>query len=485
MASRDQPRNGLLEAMAATQAGLRTDAAISPLRDLYDAALGRLSDFWFGMFLLAVWGVMTLIGVVVDQGKDASFYQTNYAPPLARLVLRLHLDNIYHSPAYLGIIGLILACMTLATFRRVIPKRLPPLRPVKIAAIPLNATVTVRGNEAAVRARVERFFATRGWLVRNRELGGTEWTFADKHNWARRGVLVAHVGFVIIAFGTLLYWALGYSGQTTIVSGSAVTIPQNGTRLRLDRFAYRIEPIRTRSGIVYQPIDYVSTLDVTARDGSTRRDVLRVNHPLDIGGTNYYQASYGFAVPFTITRNGRPVASVPSAPLKEGDAFALGDTARSLQYARFIGTIGPSDTIGADPRPNNPGVVLALFDGDQNIGSVLVPLGRSLDLGAGYRALVGPYVLYSGIQYRHDPGIPFVLIGAFVLLAGLCMSFYFLPARIHVRVDGAASDWTVGIAATTVKGYDIYEEQFEALVREFEAASPELPPAQGLALASV
>ncbi|MDQ2909156.1 MAG: cytochrome c biogenesis protein ResB [Candidatus Eremiobacteraeota bacterium] len=470
--------------MAVTQRGVRTDAAaISPLREFYDAALGRLSDFWFGMFLLAVWGVMTVIGVIVDQGKDRAFYQTNYAAPLARLVLRLHLDNIYHSPAYLGIIGLILACMTLATFRRVIPKRLPPLRPVKIAAIPLNATVTVYGDETAVRERVERFFAGRGWLVRNRELGGTEWTFADKHNWARRGVLVAHVGFVIIAFGTLLYWALGYSGQTTIVSGNAVTIPQNGTRLRLDRFAYRIDPIRTRSGVVFQPIDYVSTLEVTPQGGSMQRRVLRVNHPLDIGGTNYYQASYGFAVPFTVTRNGRPLADVPTAPLKEGDAFALGDTARSLQYARFIGTIGPNDTIGADPRPHNPGVVLDLFDGDQNIGSVLVPLGGGIDLGAGYRVAVGPYVLYSGIQYRHDPGIPFVLAGAFVLLAGLCMSFYFLPARFYVRIDGAASQWDVGIAATTVKGYDIYEEQFADLISEFANTGPPGAPAAAHAMA--
>ena len=90
--------------------------------------LGQLSNFWFGMSLLGVWGFLTLIGVVVDQGKDESFYLTNYAPALARLVLRLHLDNIYHSPAYLGIVGFILACMTLATFWRVIPTRLPPLR---------------------------------------------------------------------------------------------------------------------------------------------------------------------------------------------------------------------------------------------------------------------------------------------------------------------------------------------------------------------
>ncbi len=452
----------------ATTAAPSAKKPLVALRALVDELLGQLSDFWFGMSLLGVWGVMTLIGVVVDQGKDPSFYESNYAPPLARLVLRLHLENIYHSPAYLAIIGLILACMTLATFWRVIPTRLPPLRPIKIDAIPLSASVRIDGDERTVRERVEAFFAQRGWLVRKRELGGTEWTFADKHNWARRGVLVAHVGFVIIAAGTTLYWAFGYSGQTTVMSGSAVTIPENGTTFKLDRFAYRIDPIQTRSGTVYQPIDYVSTVHVSTKGGAMHADVLRVNHPLDIGGTNYYQASYGFAVPFTVTKDGRPLPNAPQGPLKEGEAFALGDSSRSLQYAKFVGTIGPGNTIDPDPRPNAPGVLLSVFDGAQHIGSVLVPLERGIDLGNGYRVNAGRYVLYSGIQYRHDPGIPLVGLGAFVLLAGLCMSFYFLPARLYVRVDRLGSAANVGIAATTVKGYDIYEEQFAALVADLE-----------------
>ena len=81
----------------------------------------------FAVSLFAVWGVMTLIGVIVDQNKGADFYWQNYTPALARIVLRLHLDNIYHSPAYIAIIGLILISMTVATFRRVIPARLPAL----------------------------------------------------------------------------------------------------------------------------------------------------------------------------------------------------------------------------------------------------------------------------------------------------------------------------------------------------------------------
>jgi cytochrome c biogenesis protein len=430
--------------------------------------LGQLSNFWFGMLLLAVWGVMTLIGVVVDQGKDSSFYLINYTPALARLVLRLHLDNIYHSSGYIAMIGLIIACMTLATFKRVIPNRMPPLRAVKIDKIPLNASVVLPGDEATVQSKVEAFFAQRGWLVRKRELGGVEWTFADKFNWARRGVLVAHVGFVVIAVGTTMYWAWGYSGQTAIMAGSAATIPQNKSVFKLDRFAYRFDPIQTRSGLVFQPIDYVSYLHVTGKDGVTHPAVLRVNAPLDVDGTLYYQASYGFSVPFVVTKDGKPVAGTPSGPLKEGEGFQVGQTSRAVRYAKFVGTIDSKGGIGPDPRPNNPGVLLDFFDGDQNIGQVIVPLERGLDLGNGYRLEVGRYTLYSGIQYRHDPGIPLVGLGAFVLLAGLCISFYFLPARLYVRVEQAAEGVAVGVAATTVKGFEIYEEQFQSLVEALQ-----------------
>ena len=78
------------------------------------------------------------------------------------------------------------------------------------------------------------------------------------------------------------------------------------------------------------------------------------------------------------------------------------------------------------------GVVLAAFDGERPIGSVLVPLGRPLDLGAGYVLTPARYILYSGFQYGYDPGSPVVGLGAFVLLTGLCISFYFLPARLFV-----------------------------------------------------
>ena len=452
---------------------LRRNAVVG-VRELVDEFLVLFANVLFAVSLFAVWGVLTLIGVIVDQNKGADFYWQNYTPVLARIVLRLHLDNIYHSPAYIGIIGLILVSMTVATFRRVIPARLPALRPVKIDKIPLHASIAVEGEESDVRERVQRFFSARGWQIRKREFGGEEWSFVDKHNWARRGVLVAHVGFVIIAAGTTIYWASGFSGQFTVLSGTTATIPQTGATVALKRFGYRIDPVVTKSGIVYQPIDYVSHAVVTGKDGVARPAVIRVNQPYDVDGVKIYQATYGFGITFLLTKDGQPAAGPPNGPVKEGEGFAIPGTTRSIQYRSFVGTIDRrTGTAGRDPRPNDPGVVLAAFDGDQPLGEVLVPLGTPLDLGAGYALTPQRYTLYSGFQYRYDPGILLVLIGAIVLVLGLCISFYFLPARLYVVVTGAAQSWNVGIAATTVKGYDIFEDRFREIVEALRRTTPQ------------
>jgi cytochrome c biogenesis protein len=446
------------------------------LQETLDDFLRLFASVYFAVSLFAVWGFLTLIGVIVEQGKPQDFYWANYAPPLARAILRLDLDNIYHSAAYVGIIALILTSLAVCTFKRVIPARLPPLRAIVIDRIPLNATIPVEGDESEIRTRIERFFTAGGWFVRKRELGGEEWTFADKHNWARRGVLVAHIGFVIIAAGTTWYWAQGFSGETAILAGTSATISQTGAQIALDRFNYRFDPIHTKAGLVYQPVDYVSHVRYVGKDGVMRNATIRVNHPLDIDGTLYYQAAYGYGVQFLLTKDGLPASFSPASLLKEGEAFPVGG-GRELEYDQFVGTVDPkTGRPSADPRPNNPAVVVRMIEGGTAVASGLIPIGSSIDLGGGYRLSVPAFRIYSGLQYRYDPGMGLVATGAFVLLTGLCIAFYFLPARLYVKLTGSGRNWVVGIAATTVKGYDVFEEQFREIVaalgRATEGESP-------------
>ena len=445
--------------------------SLTSVNSYYDDFVRTFSNVLFAVSLFVVWGVLTLIGVIVDQGKDVAVYFAAYPAPIARAIVRLGFDNIYHSPWYVGIVGLILLSLTVCTFKRVIPARLPTLRPVKIDKMPLHASIDIAGDEPTVRGRVESFFRKRGWQLRNREFDGTEWTFADKHNWARRGVLVAHIGFVIIAAGTTLYWARGFSGDTVVVTGQSVQIPQTKAIIHLDSFKYTITPVLTKGGMVYQPTDYVSHVTVTGKNGVPTPMVVRVNHPIDIDGTLYYQASYGFGMRFDVTHDGKPVPSLSQRVLLEGDHLDIPGSRLSVNYDRFVPTVDKvSGMPSADPRVNDPAAILSVSDGGVQTGTALVPLHTWVDLGSGWRIVPAKYELYSGIQYRFDPGIPLVGIGALVLVAGLLISFYFLPARLYTRIDAAGDGrCTVGIAATTVKGYDMFETQFRGLLSELTA----------------
>ena len=454
------------------------------MRALYDDFTRTFGNVLFAVCLFLVWGLLTLIGVVIGQGKDPSTYFDAYAPPLARLILRLNFDNIYHTPYYVGIIGLILLSLAVCTFKRVIPARLPPLRSVHIDKIPLHASIEVKGDTAGIRDRVEQFFRARGWHVRKRELGGTEWTFADKHNWARRGVLVAHAGFVIIAAGTTIYWAKGFSGDEAVVTGQTVSVPHTQTSVRLDGFSYKIKPILTKSGMIYQPIDYVSDVTATGKDGIPHKATIRVNHPLDVDGTLYYQSSYGFALRFRVTHDGVRVPALSERDYLTGDEIALPGTERTIAVAQFVPTVDRlSGQPSADPRVNHPAVFLQIFDNGQATGAGLVSMTDSIDVGGGWRITPQRYLLVSGLQYTHDPGVSLVGIGAFVLLAGLIISFHLLPARFFVRVDPSPAGATIGIAATTVKGYDIFETQFNDLVAELSRDLNPKGPAPNLNLA--
>ncbi len=400
---------------------------------LYDDFTRTFGNVLFAVLLFVVWGILTLIGVIVDQGKDPTTYFNTYPAALARAILRLGFDNIYHSPWYVGIVGLILISLAVCTFKRVIPARLPPLRPVKIDKIPLNGSIVVRGDETNVRARVESFFRSRGWNVRKREFGGTEWSFADKHNWARRGVLIAHLGFTIIAAGTTVYWARGFSGEAAVVTGETVRIAKTNAILTLNSFRYKITPILTKSGMVYQPTDYVSNVTVTGRDGVPKHMVVRVNHPIDVDGTLYYQASYGFAMTMRFTHEGVNVPSLSDHVFKEGDAFNIPGTRNTLLYDRFVPTVDKQSGMpAADPRVNDPAVILSVQQSGETAGSALVPLHTSIDLGNGWRVTPERYILYSGFQYRYDPGIPLGR-NRCARLARRTYYVVLLPARASLR----------------------------------------------------
>ena len=447
-------------------------AKAAPGKGFIDDLLDVLSNVLFPVVVFFVWAVMTTIGTIVDQNQDPQHYYDEYPAAVANLILRLHLDTVLHSIPYFSLIVLLLVSMTVCTFRRVIPKRFPKDRAVPIEAFGLHASVPSR-SAGATTERAERFLRSRRFALRTLDIDGARWVFGDKDKWARYGVLVAHLGFAIIALGVFLGWLAGFKGELQIFEGSTVAVPQQPQlAVHLDKFTAQFQPVQTPNGTFYQASKFESDVGVVDDGATTKTDII-VNHPFQTqSGVYFYQASYGFGGRIALTRNGKPISLSGTGRLMPNDEVFLPDTSREIQYVTMLGPSDPSQVPLGVPLPKTDEYAMWVVHDNVPTTSrpLLVPIGKTVDVGDGYSLTALAPIAWTGLTYRRDPGEGFVGLGAVVLVAGFIMALFFVPIKMYVRVRTDARGSTVDLAATTTKGNTIYEVEFKRLLADLERA---------------
>jgi len=440
---------------------------------LFDRTLDVLSNVMFPVVVFVVWAVATTIGTVIDQNQPPDAYYQEYPMAVANLVVRLHLSNVFHSIPYIALIGLLLVSMAVCTFRRVIPKRFPKDRAVPVENFGLHASVPSGADLSGAAALADEYFRKRGFALRTQDIDGAHWVFADRQKWARYGVLVAHLGFVVIVFGVFLYWRFGFSGQLQIFDRQTVAIPGAGAFMTLNKFIARFVPVQTPGGVFYQASKFESDLTLHSQTGDARATTV-VNHPyVSPQGTYFYQASYGYGGRLQVERNGKRLQlSGTDGRLMPQDAVFLPGTSRAIEYGTMLGPSDPSQVPSGVSVPNTDTYALWVFH--DNIPTtakpILLPVGKSLAVGDGYVIRALPPVAWTGLTYRYDPGQGWVGLGAAILVTGFVMSLFFVPVKLYARVRAEVGGVRIAVAATTTKGNPIYEDDFDSLVNGLRRA---------------
>ena len=432
-----------------------------------DDLLDVLSNVLFPVVVFLVWAVMTTIGTIVDQNQDPQHYYDTYPPYVANLILRLHLDTILHSVPYFSLIVLLLASMSVCTFRRVIPKRFPKDRAVPIENFGLHASVAMAGPRAEAAPAAEAYLRKRGFSLRTQDIDGAHWIFGDKNRYARYGVLVAHLGFAIIALGVFLGWLAGFKGELQIFDGQTVSVPERPQlAVHLEKFTAKFEPVETPNGVFYQAAQFQSAVSVDDAGKQRAVDIL-VNHPYKTdSGVYFYQASYGFGGSIDLKRNGRTVRLAGTGRLMPQDEIFLPGTSREIEYVTLLGPSDPSQVpVGVKlPKTDEYAMWLVHDNVPTTNRPLLVAVGSTIDLGDGYKLTARPPTAWTGLTYRRDPGEGFVGLGAAVLVTGFVMALFFVPVKIYARVRPVEEASVCDVAATTTKGNSIYEGEFAQLI---------------------
>lgn len=406
-------------------------------------------------------------------------------PRLAPLLDRFSLFDVFAAPWFAAIYLLLFISLAGCLGPRIRLhlrglRAAPPAAPRHLDRLPVSAGWAMVGDPEAVAEHAERVLRGRRWrVIRRTEPGGEVTLAAEKGHLRETGNLLFHLSLLVLLVGVAVGGLFGYKGSVLVKEGDGFSnsvgqydsfTPGRAFRQStLAPFRFTLDDFRA----TYLPNGQPRSFDAVVTyfpvpDAAGHRYDVRVNHPLDIGGTKTYLIGHGYA-PRVVVRDGTGAVAfdgtVPCLPqdknFKSLCTVKVPD-ARPEQLG-FSGFFTPTSVrnpaTGIEsgyPAPNAPGLTLLASRGDLGLDSGvpqsvyrldtkrLTPVGsRFLAPGDVFDLPSGGSIAFTGLeewatfQVARDPGKGTALLASIGVVVGLLLSLRVRRRRVWVRLVAA------------------------------------------------
>lgn len=378
-----------------------------------------LKSMTFGLILLGIIIVLSLIGSLIPQSQNAMTYVREY-PDLYRIILTCGFDHIFTSWYFIAVTVMLcvnLIFCSLVRFRSVFRHS---FEIDKAAAVGSVNKTSMAGRDAVVRILEQEH-------CQRHDVSETTAVFT-KNSFGRFGTFIIHLGILL----TVIFWALAmYMPKIldeTCYPGESIRL-EDGTEIYVDSFS-----IQTG-----EKLDYKSVINLKLADGreSGLKEV-SVNHPVKLGKYKVYQQTYGTTGKVTVT-NG--TGAEDSFYLQTND-FLSADGKNGILYDNlypdFTEENGQMHVISSTSGSyTNPVYVYTVVEDGQQTEVMLAFPGDVQEIGEFTIRFEDP-VEYPGLRIKQSPvWISWCLLISFLIMtAGLYMSFFTQPVLVSVHEDG-------------------------------------------------
>ena len=487
----------------------------------------QLTSMRVAIMLLLALALVSLPGSFLPQrGQDpvavAQYLEAN--PGIGPWLERAGLFDVYTSPwfsaVYLLLFVSLIGCIVprTAQYVRVLRQGPSPV-PRRLGRFPAHAEATSPDTPGAVVDRVVRGERRRGLpglrAAVRRDGDAVSIETGRSHE---AGNLLFHIALV----GVLLAFAAGqlvsYRGQALVVAGEsfansvldydsfssgAFVAPED-----LEPFTLRLHDFTSRFTPDGQPREFSAQVTTrTGRDAQPATSTIAPNHPLDLDDTRVYLSGNGYAPVLTLRDAAGQVVLSGPVPFLPQDAAYISrgvvkapDTTDGQAQLGLVGVLLPTAVPGPDnslssahPAPDNPALVLQVWEGDlglddgvpQNVYqldtdamtqvtgdagaavNLVVAEGQTVELPGGRGSLTYESTeRFASFDLRHDPTLGWLAATSLTAFAGLMISLGVTRRRLWVRVtarsDGGSDIEVAGLA----RGEDIGLADAVARVRE-------------------
>jgi len=461
----------------------------------------QLTSMRTALFLLLLLAVAAVPGSLFPQRPANPSVVTQYIkdhPDYGKLLDSLQLYDVYSSAWFSAIYILLFISLIGCVVPRAIAhykamRSQPPRTPKRLSRLPEYGTLVVPAD-AGIPASdaiedAAALLKKRGYRVEVRNDDGARPSLGAERGFLKEvGNLVFHTSLIGVLVSVAIGGLFGYSGQRILVEGDTFVNTlvgydqfNPGTNfqssqlqpysIQLDKFQATFD--RESQGKYGQPIDF--TADVTTKENPSapaKKEVLKVNDPVNLGGTSIYLTGNGYA-PVVTVRDGKgniamqgPVVAKLQGQNYYSSVVIKVPDAKPDQLG-FVGFFLPTALVtdkgisfSGDPDLINPQLSLNSFYGDlgldkgapQNVfeldvknlkelnsrnlkaGGITLAPGNTYTLPEGKGSITFDGVKkYVGVDIHHNPGQLSALIFALLAVAGLIVSLYVNRRRVWVR----------------------------------------------------
>lgn len=460
-------------------------------RELLRWTWRQVTSMRTALMLLLLLALAAIPGSVIPQEDVDSLAVTRWRaehPKLTPIYEKLDLFAVYgsvwFSAIYLLLVISLVGCIVprLFVYARAMRAQ-PPVAPRNLTRMPVHATyeTDLPPDEALALARTT---LKRRHRVRP-AADGDDYVAAERGYLREAGNLVFHLSVLIVLAGFAVGGLWGYQGGVIIVEGK--TFSNNLTQYddfkpgglfrqeQMKDFRFTVDDFSVdwlmdgpRQG---QARRFEADLKYRVGDGDEQQYDLRVNHPLELDGTDIFLIGHGYAPVITVRDASGEIVYTGPTPFLPQDASFLSfgvvkvPTAKPQQlaleglfYPTFIMSDGNPTTLVGDDL--NPTLSMLAWTGDLGLDSgasqsvyvldksraepikdkdgkqqrVDLQLGDTVELGDGLGTVtferVDPWIR---VQISQTPGKEVALIGVIAALIGLCASLFLRPRRVWVR----------------------------------------------------
>ena len=410
-------------------------------------------------------------------------FADQYSPGVAQIILFFRLSDLYHSPLFYFLMILLSVNLIICSINR-FPvlwrqyKNQPFPEPSGIFDNLHDRSIITEGKaisktKSIVESCLKKKYGNCNEVATERG----HFFYAQRGRFSLFGVYIVHLSILVMIAGAIIGSIFGFTADISIQEGETVNLANlsNGNEIQQLNFSVRCDKFIVDFYEDGTPKTYRSDFSFIKNGKVEKQGSVLVNHPLTFNTFRFYQSSYGVApeskaiVTYTIAgRKGGSIALIA------GDTFDLPDGKTRgfvMRVEENIMQLGPAVKLRIiSPEKDVHFWVFQQIDRILAVNPSLFTEAPVFNPG-----LFNPFVFsidrveriyYTGLQLVRDPGVPLVLLGGLLMVAGMMMVFFMPHQQFWVRIEQEGAKISISIAGRTNRNNQQLQKNIDYLRRQ-------------------